>query len=60
MMDPREVEFIPERHTDFIFRIEPENRGTRFLTWVLRPLAVLLMRVWFWSKTRSQSPGKDT
>ena len=52
MPDPRKLDFIPETHTDFIFRIEPENRGTRLLTWVLRPLAVLLMRVWFWAKDR--------
>jgi cell division protein FtsW (lipid II flippase) len=52
MPDRRKIEFIPETHTDFIFRIEPENRGTRLLTWLLRPLAVLLMRVWFGVKDR--------
>jgi cell division protein FtsW (lipid II flippase) len=52
MPDRRKLEFIPETHTDFILRVEPENRGTRLLAWVLRPLAVLLMRVWFWAKYR--------
>jgi cell division protein FtsW (lipid II flippase) len=52
MTDRRKLEFIPETHTDFIFRIEPENRATRLLTWVLRPVAVLSMRVWFWVKER--------
>jgi cell division protein FtsW (lipid II flippase) len=52
MPDPRKLEFISETHTDFIFRIEPENRVTRFLTWLLRPFAVLSMRVWLWVKDR--------
>lgn len=52
MPDPQELKFIPEPHTQFIFRIEPENRGTRLLKCVLRPLALLLMRIWFWAKAR--------
>ena len=60
MPDPRKLDFMPETHTDFIIRIEPENRVTRLLTWVLRPLAVLLMRMWFWVKDRRVSPRRAT
>ena len=51
----RKLEFIPETHTDFIFRIESDNRLVLFVARLLRPVAFLLFRVWFFLRYRAPS-----
>ena len=56
----RKLEFIPQTHTDYIFRVESENRVVRVLGWLITPVALVLIRLWFWLKYRSFWPRRAT
>jgi hypothetical protein len=48
MPERRNLEFISEPHTDFVFRVESEYRVVRFIGRLIAPAAIAVMRLWFW------------
>jgi hypothetical protein len=55
MPEGRKLEFIPEPHTDYIFRVESENRFVRSVAKLVTPVALVLIRTWFWLRYRASS-----
>lgn len=60
MPDGRKLDFVPEQHTDFMFRVESDNRLVQFLVRLLTPIAHLLFRLWFWLQYRRHKPRRAT
>jgi cell division protein FtsW (lipid II flippase) len=56
MTERRKLEFIPQTHTDFIFQIESHNRVVHFLARLIKPVAYVLLRIWFFVRYRRPFP----
>jgi cell division protein FtsW (lipid II flippase) len=48
----QKLKFIPQEHTDYIFRVESKNPVVRFVASLVTPVALVLIRLWFWVKYR--------
>jgi hypothetical protein len=60
MPDRRKLDFEPEQHSDFILRVESDNRIVQFLVRLLTPIAHLLFRLWLWFQYRAHKSRRVT
>jgi cell division protein FtsW (lipid II flippase) len=60
MPDRKRLEFLPQQHTDFIFRVESDNRAVQFFVRLLTPIARLFFSFWFWLENRRSKRRRDT